>query len=112
MNTDSFITLQTSRSIHRVMMDDITYVHCDSSVSEVVLYNKTVIPTARPLLYFESMLPDSIFVRISRNCIVNVNYLVEVRSEGTRKKTCILSGGRELAVSYRRWPDLRALILR
>lgn len=94
------------------MIDDITYIHCDSSVSEVVLTNKTVISTARNLLYYEAILPESLFVRISRNYIVNVDCIVEIRSDGARRRTCILYGGKELTISYRRWPNLRRLIVK
>lgn len=112
MAVDSFITLHTARSIHRVLADSIVCVHCDSYICEIVLDNGTTITTAKPLCYYEDTLPKAVFVKINRNYLVNVNHIVEIRLAGARERTCYLSNGKELSISYRRWPGLKQLILK
>lgn len=110
MRTETVITLHSSRSIHRVKAEDILLIHCDSSICDIVLLSGQVILVSKPLNYFESILSESWLVRINRSDIVNFNHIVEIRIEGTRKKTCVLSNGKSLPISYRKWPILKKLI--
>lgn len=111
MDAGTIITLHSLRSIHRVRIDDIVQIHYDSSICDVVLNNGVVILIAKSLNYFEEILPKSQFIRINRSDIVNFNHIIEIRSDGTRTKICVLSNDKELQVSYRRWPILRDQIL-
>lgn len=111
MDAGTIISLHSLRSIHRVRIDGIVQVHYDSSICDVVLDNGTVILMAKSLNYFEEILPKSQFVRINRSDIVNLNHIIEIRSDGSRKKTCVLSNEKRLQVSYRRWPILKDQIL-
>ena len=112
MAADLVIPLQTPRSIHLVQADDIICIQCESYVCDVTLVNDTVIPVAKPLCYYEGILPEASFVRISRSHIINVKHIVEIRTIDVRKRTCHLSNGEELIISYRRWPDLKRRILK
>ena len=110
MNAGTVITLHSLHSIHRVKAEDILLIHCDSSICDVVLLSGQVILVSKPLNYFESILSVSWLVRINRSDLVNFNHIVEIRKEGTRKKTCVLSNGKCLPISYRKWSALKELI--
>ena len=110
MPEHSFITLKTQQSIHRLSVEKIAYVICDLSVCDVSLIDGATYTVLKPLRYFETVLPDSVFVRINRNVIININQILKIHPEGVRKRICELPNGKVFPVSYRRWASLRRLI--
>ena len=57
--------------------------------------------------HLESRLDPERFVRVSRSHIVNLDWVVALRTEAPSKRYVSLTGGHDLAVSPSRWQSLK-----
>jgi DNA-binding LytR/AlgR family response regulator len=62
------------------------------------------------LRLLESRLDPEQFVRVNRSHIVNLEWIVALRTEAPAKRYVLLPGGRELPVSPSRWERLQAAL--
>lgn len=63
--------------------------------------------TCRPLLYYQSLLPES-FVRVHKGYIINLNYLESVFPED---RSIYLAKGTTVVVSRLKWPQVKDLLI-
>lgn len=86
--------------------------YIDSADSKTFLYAKDkVYGCAESLSALEYMLEDSSFVRISKNCIVNINFLKSVNPLWNHRLEAILSNGEKLVVTRHYIDGLKEKIL-
>lgn len=53
-------------------------------------------------------MPVADYVRVSRNCIVNLSFVVEVKNTNSRRKMLVLKDGKTVNVSCRRWGEVKS----
>lgn len=92
-----FITIKSAGTIKRIETEQILYIVADAGCLTFHLQNSEPFWCSKSLGIIEKLLPKH-FVRIYRNCIVNVNKTSEVN---TRQRTIRLVDGTELTVSFR-----------
>ena len=61
----------------------------------------------RTLKYYEAQLPADGFIRLHRNCAVNISHIIAVRQLTRLGIEVTLSNGIRLAVARRRWVQIR-----
>jgi len=62
--------------------------------------------SSRSLGIYESIFPET-FLRIHKSCIINRNFLQNVNDENRK---VILTDGSEVAISRRRWAEIKDLL--
>lgn len=68
---------------------------------------------ARTLKYYQPHLPGTLFVRLHRNCIVNIQYIERVEhTDSDKGGFAYLKSGVVLPVSRRRWYAVRRMFNR
>jgi DNA-binding LytR/AlgR family response regulator len=92
-----FITIRSTGTIKRIDTEQILYIVADGDCLTFHMQNTEPFACSKALGVIEKLLPEN-FVRIYRNCIVNVNKTSEVN---IRQRTIILVDGTELIVSFR-----------
>lgn len=92
-----FITIKSTGKIKRIDTEQILYIVADGDCLTFHLQNSEPFLCSKSLGTIEKSLPKN-FVRIYRNCIVNVNKTSDVN---IRERTIVLVNGTELTVSFR-----------
>lgn len=92
-----FITIKNAGTIKRIDTDQILYIIAQDSCLIFHFQNSETFSCSKSLSKIEKLLPKN-FVRIYRNCIVNINMTSEVN---IRQRTIILVNGSKLVVSFR-----------
>jgi DNA-binding LytR/AlgR family response regulator len=92
-----FITIKSAGTIKRIETEQILYIVADRGCLTFHLQGNEPFLCSKSLGSIEKLLPRN-FVRIYRNCIVNVNKTSEVN---IRQRTIMLVNGTELTVSFR-----------
>jgi two-component system, LytTR family, response regulator len=83
--------------------NDIMYFQGEGNYSTIHLQNFEKLTITRQLGYFEDILPKSIFFRIHKSSIVNLNYITGYSN--SNGNTAILKDGNLLSISRRRLND-------
>jgi len=93
------IAINTGNKTYVVNVDDIIYCMADSNYTWVYLTSGEKHLASNYLIYFEELLPNEIFFRIHRSCLVNLNY---VTSFSSGNNIAVVSNKHELNISFRR----------
>jgi DNA-binding LytR/AlgR family response regulator len=97
------LILSTPRFIKKVPINLILYIIVEDYLSTVCFYDdlqkrtKSQVQLCKSLKDFEFEL-DSALLRINRNCLINLNHVIEVNK---RNKTALLTNGEEFQISNR-----------
>ena len=75
------IFIRTENKIYRVLYKDILYVEASGNYIKVICRNQTLMPLVT-ITNFEELLPPSLFIRIHRSYIININAITLI--EGNR----------------------------
>jgi len=67
--------------------NDIIYCSADSNYTHITFTNQKQLTVSLTLSHVMEILPPSMFLRISRSTIININFLMEIKRT---EKTCIL----------------------
>lgn len=97
------------RRIRYLKVETILWIEAESQYVRLHLKDKSFLvrePTMT-LRRLESRLDPERFVRVSRSHIVNLDWVVALRTEAPSKRYVSLPGGHELAVSPSRWQRLK-----
>ena len=63
----------------------------------------------RTLKFYEPKLPAHFFLRLHRNCLVNVRYIAGAERDKTGPSVVLINGER-LPISRRRWPAIKQML--
>lgn len=80
-----------------VQLEEIIYCEAQSNYTLVYLKDGSKMMVTKSLKYYDELLSDSNFYRVHKSYLVNVNYVKEVKQEGTLK----LENGSSLPISQR-----------
>jgi two-component system, LytTR family, response regulator len=83
-----------------IKVKDIIYCEAENTYTGIYLQNNQKLLASRPLIDYETLLQDSLFVRIHKSYLINMQHLKEYqKGEGG---SVIMSNGKELEVSRRK----------
>lgn len=102
MDSQKIYTIENQEKIKRVKDKDILFITIDTGVATFHLNDNDKLYCCKSLKKLLMELPNS-FCVIYRNSIVNINNIYEVNK---KKKTAILSDGKELKISSRKYKYL------
>jgi len=81
MNNRDFVFLTIKRNVKRkIYLDEILCCLADNTYTEMKLCSGISFTVSKPLSYFNGLLPNHPFLRISRSGIVNLLHVVEIDS--------------------------------
>jgi two-component system LytT family response regulator len=97
---DNMLALRTGTGIKFICFHEILYCKADGRYTHVFLNNGDSVITARLLKSFENKLPATMFVRIHKSYVINMNYI----SSLSKKSSVFLVVGTDirLGISKRR----------
>ncbi len=96
------IVLANDKTYKIIKIEDICYVGADGNYVKFHLINNTKHISSNSLAYYEDILPNSLFFRIHKSYIINVDAVVKV--DGGRGGPVHLTNKAELPVAFRRKP--------
>ncbi len=102
------ISLLTSKGFEVFKIQNIVRLEAESSYSTVFFNNGKKVITSKSLKFYEEKLDPTIFVRINRKDMVNVNHIVKLYKG--RYPIIELSTGKELKVSDRKRKLIRQIM--
>jgi DNA-binding LytR/AlgR family response regulator len=108
------LILSTPRFIKKVPINLILYIIVEDYLSTVCFYDdlqkrtKSQVQLCKSLKDFEFEL-DSALLRINRNCLINLNHVIEVNK---RNKTALLTNGEEFQISNRNFVAFKKITLK
>lgn len=108
---DKSVFVKIGSTIRRVQSKDILYVDCEGNVSTIHLQDGKKMTCVRLLKLFEQDLAGTHFLRINHNCLANMAEVEEIRYVDARKRQLVLSDGSVLDVSYRKWKQVKEVLL-
>jgi LytTr DNA-binding domain-containing protein len=97
------------RRIRYLKVEAITWIEAESQYVKLHVKDKSFLvrqPTMT-MRHLESRLDPEQFVRVNRSHIVNLEWVVALRTEAPSKRYVLLPGGHELTVSPSRWERLK-----
>lgn len=101
---------KTETGVCFVPAEDVCYI--DSADGKTFLYlEHEVLGCAESLTELEKKLADAAFVRISKNCIVNVSYLKQVNPLWNHRLEAVLTSGEKLIVTRHYIENLKEKVL-
>ena len=91
-----------------VKFDDILY--CDSmgGYTNIHLINDEAILSSHIMKELESQLPEEQFFRVSRSCLINLDYVVKYQS--SPRNSVILQNNMEIRISTRKIPKIASFL--
>lgn len=96
-------------------VNKIMYIISSNQYTLVVIEDNKQILMRRSIKKWESLLPESIFVRIHRSTIVNTNYISKIENVKTKRKVILKNGNKDLEISrryFRKLHNIRSIITR
>ncbi len=91
---------------YRVLMPDIFYI--ESVDKRTFIYTKDMVFRSEKRLYqLENELSEYDFVKVSRNCLVNINELIHIRALVNSRLEAELSNGEKIIVSRTYIPEIK-----
>lgn len=72
------IRINDRHGFHLINPDEIVYIHAEGSYCQMILSDDREITVSMNIGKLTELLEDDCFVKISRSCIININYLVRV----------------------------------
>ena len=92
---------------------DLMFLQATSNYSWLYWKDGQRILMARTLKYYQPHLPGALFIRMHRNCIVNINYIERLEKIYPDKGgLAYLKSGVVLPISRRRWYTVRRMVSR
>lgn len=109
---DDSIILSTNKKTNLVKISKIIYIIAERQYSKVVISDGKGTLLRKSLLYWESILPSNLFLRIHRNTIINVQEVnTIIRQSDGRYKAKMKNGDIEFEISRRYMKKIRDLFL-
>lgn len=108
---DQFLIGSENGRDYKVLMSDIFYI--ESVDKRTFVYTKDMVFRSEKRLYqLENELKECDFVKISRNCLVNINELVHIRALANSRLEAELSNGEKIIVSRTYIPEIKRMLFK
>jgi hypothetical protein len=100
------IMVKTRQKIKIIPVNDIVYLRSEGDYV-MIISNDGKYLKEQTMKYFESHLPKSLFVRVHRSYIVNIEYISAIESYGKQNQQALLKNGEWLKVSLAGYKALK-----
>lgn len=100
-DVDLIIELPSRKGIKLISVLDILYLEAEGPYTNIQMNNGETIVVSKNIGLFEENLPMSLFYRIHRSITLNVTYVAELATNGS-KYSVILDNEKHLPVSFRK----------
>lgn len=101
------IAVKSGVKIHVVLVTDILYLQADGDYVQIYTATGKYLKE-QTMKYFEENLPPSVFVRVHRSCVVNVQTIARVELYNKQSQQLTLKNGHQIKVSQAGYKMLRA----
>lgn len=102
------ISLQIGNDLKIIEVKDLIYLEADDNYTKLFIQEDFII-VSKTLKYFESLLDKSIFFRIHKSYLINVNYVVEIIKDNNNHYVA-LKNGTKVLIARRRLKDFKGKI--
>lgn len=103
--------VKTRKGLTKVSMAKILYVECIGFYCILFLENGQQLDSSCSLLQMEEKLQNLRFSKISRNYLVNMDYVSMIRRYNSRKWSVLMTDQTELPIAYRRLVEFKKAYL-
>ncbi|MDR1898201.1 MAG: LytTR family transcriptional regulator DNA-binding domain-containing protein [Prevotellaceae bacterium] len=103
------IVVKIRQKIHVIPIHDIMYLQSEGDYVQIVT-EKGKYLKEQTMKYFEIHLPKSLFVRIHRSFIINIEYISRIESYGKQSQQISLKNGQWLKVSTSGYKALKTML--
>ena len=97
-NTEQSLIVQKDGSTEKLKYEEVCYFESVDDLT-FVYTEKTVYRCREKLYELEQLLENSTFVRISKSCILNIDYLESVKAAFNGKLEALLSNGEKVIIN-------------
>lgn len=109
---DDNIILSINKNSNIIKVNKIIYIIAERQYSKVAISNGKSVLLRKSLLYWESILPSELFIRIHRNTIINIQEVDSISKKSDGKYKAIMKTSRiEFEISRRYMKKIRDLFL-
>lgn len=98
------IVIKQNQNYCKIFLKEILYCKADGQYCYIFLKNKNKLIVSKLLKNIEELIDDDNFYRISRYCLINLNYCTEVLNNGSKK--VVLITGDKISVSRLKYKGL------
>lgn len=105
------LVVKTRKGLTRVSVAKILYVECIGFYCILVLEDGKRLDYSCSLMQMEEKLQNLKFSKISRNCLVNLDYVSMVKRYNSRKWSVMIADQIELPIAYRRLVEFKKAYL-
>ena len=105
------LVVKTRKGLTRVSVAKILYVECIGFYCILVLEDGKRLDYSCSLMQMEEKLQNLKFSKISRNCLVNLDYVSIVKRYSSRKWSVMIADQIELPIAYRRLVEFKKAYL-
>jgi DNA-binding LytR/AlgR family response regulator len=103
------ILVKTKQTIKVIPVNDIVYFRSEGDYV-MIISNDGKYLKEQTMKYFESHLPKSLFIRVHRSYIVNIEYISAIESYGKQNQQVLLKNGEWLKVSLAGYKALKSAL--
>lgn len=100
------ISVKAKQKLFIFPIEDILYIQSDGDYVQIITKDGKFLKE-QTMKYFESCLPQNLFVRIHRSYLVNVSYILQVKSDGKQNYQIVLQNKDCLKASLSGYKSLR-----
>jgi hypothetical protein len=103
------VAVKVGQKIHVIFVRDIIYIRSDGDYVQIVTDGNRFLKE-ETMKYFEAGLPPSLFVRVHRSCIVNVEKILRIEMYEKQNQMLTLKNGDKIRVSVSGYKALRSVL--
>ena len=107
----STLVVKTGKGLTKISMEKILYVKCENFYCVLVLEDGRQLDYSCSLMQMEEKLQNLKFSKISRSCLVNLDYVSMVKRYNSRKWSVFMANQVELPIAYRRLVEFKKAYL-
>jgi hypothetical protein len=101
------IAVKSGQKIHVIMIPDIICLQADGDYVQIITATGKYLKE-QTMKYFDENLPASLFVRVHRSCIVNIQTIARIELYDKQNQQLTLKNGHQIKVSQAGYKTLRA----
>jgi DNA-binding LytR/AlgR family response regulator len=103
------IMVKTKQTIKVIPINDVVYLRSEGDYVMIISTGGKYLKE-QTMKYFESHLPKSLFIRVHRSYIVNIEYISAIESYGKQNQQVLLKNGEWLKVSLAGYRALKSAL--
>lgn len=107
----TMMIVKTKKGLEKIPMEKILYVECVNFYCILVLEDGRRLDYSCSLRHMEERLQELRFSKISRNHLVNLDYVTMVKRYNSRKWSVLMSDQTEFPIAYRRLARFKKMFL-